>query len=78
MIETGPRIAQKYIENPSLVKKRKYDMRFLIAVRSIAPLEVFIYNNFYGRIADREYTLDPRSFESFETHWTVRNKQVVD
>jgi tubulin--tyrosine ligase-like protein 12 len=47
--ESGPKIAQKYIERPCLFRGRKFDMRFVLLVKSVLPLEVYTYEEFYTR-----------------------------
>ena len=74
-METGPKIVQKYIEKPLLIKGRKFDLRFIVGVKSIKPLEAFIYQTFWVRVANNEYDLDIRSLFSYATHFTV-NKLI--
>ncbi|KAL4484835.1 hypothetical protein ABPG74_020012 [Tetrahymena malaccensis] len=71
--ETLPRLAQKYIQNPLTIQKKKIDLRFMVAVRSIKPLEVYIYKNFVIRSSNNDFTNDYRSRENYETHFTVMN-----
>jgi len=42
LMETGPKICQKYIERPALFQGRKFDLRYIVLVRSIRPLEIFL------------------------------------
>ncbi|KAJ8750695.1 hypothetical protein K2173_015876 [Erythroxylum novogranatense] len=65
LMETGPKICQKYIEHPALFQGRKFDLRFIVLVRSIDPLELFLADTFWVRLANNPYTLDEHSlFES--------------
>ena len=73
VMEAGPKIAQKYIEHPLLYKGKKHDYRFIIPVRSIRPLEAYIYNTFWLRASNNSYTLDKLSLSEYETHFTVMN-----
>ena len=50
MIETGPKIAQKYIERPALFRGKKFDLRFLVLVRSFKPMEAFVHKVFWVRL----------------------------
>ena len=47
LMETGPKICQKYIERPALFQGRKFDLRYIILVRSIRPLEIFLSDVFW-------------------------------
>ena len=39
-METGPRLAQKYIHRPLRFRKKKIDHRFIVIVRSVKVLRV--------------------------------------
>ncbi|XP_055696873.1 tubulin--tyrosine ligase-like protein 12 [Phlebotomus papatasi] len=76
---TGPKIAQKYIENPVLFHRTdlegahvKFDVRYVILLKSTNPLCAYIYRNFFLRFANRPYRLEEDGFE-YETHFTVMN-----
>ncbi|CAN4109986.1 unnamed protein product [Withania somnifera] len=73
LLETGPKICQKYIEHPSLFKGRKFDLRYIVLVRSMNPLEIFLADVFWVRLANNTYTLEKHSFDEYETHFTVMN-----
>jgi tubulin--tyrosine ligase-like protein 12 len=47
LIETGPKICQKYIEYPALFQGRKFDLRYIVLVRSICPLDIFLTDVFW-------------------------------
>lgn len=73
---SGPKIAQKYIENPVLferpdIGKVKFDVRYVILLKSVDPTEVYIYKNFFLRFANKAFALD--NFEDYEQHFTVMN-----
>ncbi|CAG4957430.1 unnamed protein product [Colias eurytheme] len=73
---TGPKIAQKYIENPVLFQRPdvglvKFDVRYVILLKSVDPTQVYVYNNFFLRFANKEYDLS--NFEDYEKHFTVMN-----
>lgn len=59
-METGPKIAQKYISKPVLRKGKKVDLRYILLVKSISPLTLFLYKNFWIRSANNDYTTDRR------------------
>ncbi|XP_071721457.1 uncharacterized protein [Rutidosis leptorrhynchoides] len=73
LMETGPKICQKYIEQPALFKGKKFDLRYIVLVRSMNPLELFITDIFWVRLANNTYTLDKKSLFEYETHFTVMN-----
>ena len=51
-------MVQKYIENPSTVHKRKFDIRQWVLVTNWNPLTIFFYNDCYLRFCVNEYNLD--------------------
>lgn len=76
---TGPKIAQKYVENPVLFQRNdivngssvKFDVRYVILLKSAAPLEAYVYKNFFLRFSNKEFSLD--HFDDYEKHFTVMN-----
>ena len=73
MVETGPKIAQKYIHNTLTYKGKKFDMRFVVLLKSVLPLEVYVYDEFYTRHSNNAYDMSESSFYNYETHFTVMN-----
>lgn len=47
LMETGPKICQKYIEHPALFNGKKFDLRYIVLVRSMNPLELFLSDVFW-------------------------------
>lgn len=47
LMETGPKIGQKYIEHPALFRGKKFDIRYIVLVRSMDPLEIFLSDVFW-------------------------------
>uniref|UniRef100_A0A1A9Z5I3 Tubulin--tyrosine ligase-like protein 12 SET-like domain-containing protein n=1 Tax=Glossina pallidipes TaxID=7398 RepID=A0A1A9Z5I3_GLOPL len=78
--ETGPKIAQKYIERPVLFYRSdiqapvKFDVRYVILLKSVKPLEAYIHRNFYLRFANKAFSLD--HLDDYEKHFTVMNYQT--
>ncbi|TMW42534.1 hypothetical protein DOY81_012388 [Sarcophaga bullata] len=76
---TGPKIAQKYIENPVLFYRSaldaqvKFDVRYVVLLKSVQPLEAFIHRKFYLRFSNKPFSLD--HFDDYEKHFTVMNYQ---
>lgn len=61
---------QKYIKNPLLLNGYKFDLRVYVLVTSVNPLEVFIYNEGFGRFSTVPYTLDPNDKANKFIHLT--------
>ena len=73
-VETGPKICQKYICNPLLMNNKKFDLRFIIAIKSLLPLELYFYEKmFWIRSANKDYNKESLSFDDYEVHFTVMN-----
>jgi tubulin--tyrosine ligase-like protein 12 len=67
-IETGPKVIQKYIERPLLCKGRKFDMRYIIVMKSAVPLEVYMHKTFYARCSVKDFTMCCTKFADKEYH----------
>ncbi len=48
-------------------------MRFVVLLKSVLPLEVYIYDEFYTRHSNNQYEMTESSFANYETHFTVMN-----
>lgn len=70
-METVPRLVCKYIERPALYDGRKFDMRYIVVVRRFEPLEAYVYNMFWLRLANEQFALE--DFANYERHFTVMN-----
>ncbi|GAB1609214.1 tubulin--tyrosine ligase-like protein 12 [Argonauta hians] len=74
--ESGPKVACKYVEDPLLmhfdgVGGVKFDIRYIVLLRSVRPLKLYAYKCFFLRFCNIEYSLD--SFDVYEKHFTVMN-----
>ncbi|KAL3685815.1 hypothetical protein R1sor_003837 [Riccia sorocarpa] len=73
LVETGPKIGQKYIDPPATFQGRKFDLRYIVLLRSVQPLEVFLCDVFWARFSNNKYTTEESSLTEYETHFTVMN-----
>lgn len=51
----GSYIASKYIDNPFLLNKKKFDLRIYVLITSIDPLRIYIYKEGLVRFASEDY-----------------------
>lgn len=74
---TTPKIVQKYITNPVLFHRPecngyvKFDIRYVLLVKSVKPLKAFIYKKFFLRFSNKPFELN--GFDEYEKHFTVMN-----
>ncbi|CAI5537688.1 unnamed protein product, partial [Closterium sp. Naga37s-1] len=73
LAETGPKVCQKYISRPALFHGRKFDLRLLLLLKRLKPLEAYLSDVFWARIANKEYSQAEDSLSDFQTHFTVMN-----
>lgn len=67
------RVAQKYVERPLLWRNgRKWDMRWIICARSFNPVELYVYNVFWARVANKSSSSNDTNGE--EEVWEDREK----
>ncbi|GCB68565.1 hypothetical protein scyTo_0000909 [Scyliorhinus torazame] len=75
--ESTPKVVCKYIENPVLFDRGdveglvKFDIRYIILLRSVQPLQLYAYNVFWLRFSNRPFSLD--HFDDYQKHFTVMN-----
>lgn len=74
--ESTPKVVCKYLEDPVLfereeVGKVKFDIRYMLLLRSVQPLRLYAYNVFWLRFANRPFSLD--HFDDYQKHFTVMN-----
>ena len=51
-------IIQKYIENPLIIKGRKFDIRQWVLVTNLNPLNIYLFDTPYIRFGAEEYHID--------------------
>lgn len=74
--ESTPKVVCKYIEDPVLFYREevgmvKFDIRYMLMLRSVQPLRLYAYNVFWLRFANRPFSLD--HFDDYQKHFTVMN-----
>ncbi|OCT88065.1 tubulin--tyrosine ligase-like protein 12 isoform X1 [Xenopus laevis] len=74
--ESTPKVVCKYIEDPVLFHRDdvglvKFDVRYVVLLRSVQPLRLYAYNVFWLRFANRPFALD--ELDNYEKHFTVMN-----
>ncbi|XP_020278449.1 tubulin--tyrosine ligase-like protein 12 [Pseudomyrmex gracilis] len=77
----GPKIAQKYITRPVLynrpdVSQVKFDVRYVLLLKSVRPLRAYAYANFFLRFANLPFALN--NFDVYAQHFTVMNYESDD
>eukprot|EP00096_Caligus_rogercresseyi_P006630 TRINITY_DN2326_c0_g1_i1.p1 TRINITY_DN2326_c0_g1~~TRINITY_DN2326_c0_g1_i1.p1 ORF type:complete len:534 (-),score=108.36 TRINITY_DN2326_c0_g1_i1:98-1699(-) len=73
---SGPKIAQKYLHDPVLfdrpgIGKVKFDIRYIVILRSVSPLKLYAYNRFWLRFANQAFEL--KDLDVYQKHYTVMN-----
>ena len=63
-------IVQKYIDKPLLINGLKFDLRFYIAVTSLVPLRVYLFNNGLVRLATELYENNFQNIDNRSAHLT--------
>ena len=69
--ELFSRIVSKYILNPCLLQKKKFDLRYHIIINSLEPLIIYRHELFLIRLANIEYSCN--NYEEYQKHFTVMN-----
>ncbi|EPQ04225.1 Tubulin--tyrosine ligase-like protein 12 [Myotis brandtii] len=74
--ESSPKVVCKYIESPVLflredVGRVKFDVRYIVLLRSVKPLRLFVYDVFWLRFSNRPFALN--DLDDYEKHFTVMN-----
>ncbi|CAN0591744.1 unnamed protein product, partial [Ectocarpus sp. 12 AP-2014] len=53
--DTGPKVAQLYLSRPLLWKRRKFDLRIVALLVSTHPLELYVHDCYWPRVAERPH-----------------------
>jgi tubulin--tyrosine ligase-like protein 12 len=91
--ENTPAVVSRYVLQPALYQGRKFDLRFVVALRKVRPALVSIYDGWIVRTADEEYSvgdygnlrkhltvmqyMDESTGETGDREW-VRKEQLVE
>jgi len=67
-------IVQKYIKNPLLINKLKWDLRIYVLVSSFSPLIAYIYDEGLVRFATDEFTTNSKRRFVHLTNYSVNKK----
>ena len=67
--EKNPAVVSRYVVQPALYQGRKFDLRFVVALRTVQPLLLSIYDGWLVRAADEKYSLG--DYANVRKHLTV-------
>lgn len=68
-------LVQQYIHNPLLIEGYKWDLRIYVAVTSINPLRIYVYEEGLCRFASEKYdTSDLKNIFSHLTNYSINKK----
>ena len=71
-------LVQQYIHNPLLIDGYKWDLRIYVAITSINPLRIYIYEEGLVRFASEKYdTTDLKNVFSHLTNYSINKKHVT-
>ena len=81
LVFSGPKIVQKYLNDPVLFDRPeigsvKFDIRYILLLRSVKPLKVYAYQRFWLRFANQKFELN--QYDIYEKHFTVMNYNDSD
>jgi len=63
-------LVQRYITNPYLIRRCKFDLRVYVLVTGVDPLKIYIYDEGLVRFAVNDFTLDPELIKDNRIHVT--------
>ncbi|CAF1312335.1 unnamed protein product [Rotaria sordida] len=79
--ESSSKIVCKYVSNPVLLKIPeiqdngvKFDIRYILLLRSIRPLKLYVHKIFWLRFANKSFSM--KELDDHETHFTVMDYRV--
>ena len=63
-------IVSTYVDDPLLIKNKKFDMRMYVVVTSYNPLRIYLYEEGLARFATEDYSNDPATLRNKFAHLT--------
>ena len=63
----------KYIHNPHLINKLKYDFRLYVLITGLSPLRIYLYKEGMIRFSTEDYSLDLSKIDELYRHLTNVN-----
>jgi tubulin--tyrosine ligase-like protein 12 len=69
VVENNPAVVSRYVVQPALYQGRKFDLRFVVALRAVHPLLLSIYDGWLVRVADEKYSVG--DYANVRKHLTV-------
>jgi len=63
-------LVSEYVSNPLLINGKKFDLRIYVAVTSINPLRIYIYEDGLVRFATEKFTLNRDQMSNNFVHLT--------
>ena len=63
-------IITRYIHNPHLINKLKYDFRLYVLITGLSPLKMYLYKEGMVRFTTAEYSLDLNKLDELYRHLT--------
>ena len=74
---SGQWIVQKYMENPLIIAKRKFDLRQWVVVTNWNPLTIWMFEECYARFSAQDYTVLDDQLDNSYVH-LVNNSITKD
>ena len=70
-------LVQQYIADPLLINGHKFDLRIYVAVTSINPLRIYVYDEGLVRFATEKYdTTDLKNVFSHLTNYSINKNNI--